>query len=225
MNETQKKIKSINKQLKQIHKKQRKIERSNCVDWMDESMNFSAPLTVYSWSDCGHAFKHGYIPAAVLSSAICNIMEYLWKKLGPYSAITTVLLWIALIPTMMVDVVTYPLVLVHNFVTMSIFHGIRNPIVKHSKAKWEKNLVNTQKLIDDLKNKRSELLVQTNGLKYIENELSSVEKENLVEKHKKVKPAKRKSRDNAKLIAKYFASKDKASAQIAKNDFNHNIQL
>ena len=158
MDNIDKRIKQINKQLAKIEKKNENMRLLDTVDYARgaveaSSMNSAAELGFVD------GIKQGFLTPFSLTFTIGEGINFL-REFGAYTAIPIALLCILAVPCAIIDIALTPVCWFHNFVTMLPGHLIANAIIKHRKNKWEKKLPEVEKVVNNLKQEKENLLAQ-----------------------------------------------------------------
>ena len=205
MDNINKRIKQINKQLHKIGKKNDNMLLLDTVNYKEDAIAASTPDA--EWVD---HIKPGFLAPCILTATIYNSTQYL-KTFGAYMAIPIALLFILALPCLIIDIALTPVCLFHNFVTMLPGQLLVNAIVKHRKNNWEKKLPEVKKIVNNLKQEKENLLIQK------ENKIGKEDKKENVVVEKELNQRPKSTTDlenmNGKEIAEHIVKSRKSNSK------------
>lgn len=212
MDNIDKRIKQIDKQLAKIEKKNNNMRFLETVNYASDAIDASGIMSAGEFGFVDN-IKMGFLTPFSLTVTIYESINIL-REFGAYAAIPIALLGILSVPCAIIDIALAPVCWFHNFVTMLPGHLIVNAIIKHRKNKWEKKLPEVEKVVNNLKQEKENLLAQK------ENKREKEDKKEKVVAEKKLKQ-KGKSTTNfesmsGKEIAKYIVKSKKAKQSNSK---------
>lgn len=212
MDNIDKRIKQINKQLAKIEKKNENMRLLDTVDYARDAVEASS---MYSAAELGFVdgIKQGFLTPFSLTFTIGEGIDFL-REFGAYAAIPIALLCILTVPCAIIDIALAPVCWFHNFVTMLPGHLIANAIIKHRKYKWQKKLPEVEKVVNNLKQEKENLLAKK------ENKREKEDKNEKVVAEKELNQRSKSTTDlenmSGKEIAKYIVKSKKAKQSNSK---------
>lgn len=212
MDNIDKRIKQIDKQLAKIEKKNDNMRFLETVNYASDAIDASGIMSAGEFGFVDN-IKMGFLTPFSLTVTIYEGINIL-REFGAYAAIPIALLGILSVPCAIIDIALAPVCWFHNFVTMLPGHLIANAIIKHRKNKWEKKLPEVEKVVNNLKKEKENLLAQKENKREKEDKNENV----VVEKELNQRSISTTDLENmnGKEIAKYIVKSKKAKQSNSK---------
>lgn len=213
MDNIDKRIKQIDKQIHKQLTKMSKIKKKNNDMFCLETVNYARDAIdasaiegdiSYYFDGFGgfvYCIKKGFLKPFSLIYTISDVIENL-AEFGAYAAIPIALLGILFVPCAFIDIALTPVCWFHNFVTMLPGHLLVNAIIKHINNrdnKWAKKLPEVEKVINNLKQEKENLLAQK------ENKIGKEDKKENVVVEKELKQKEKSTTDFERMSGKEIA--------------------